>query len=104
MGVNPQQNAPTNQHPQLPFRRPQISSKREHKALNRSTLGGSRNTTMFNILERSLQLYGIYMGPEAPATSPLQELGPCGLGDADCMKLRWLLRQRDRVRIRAALG
>ena len=28
--------------PQLPFKRPQIPSYRDHKALNRATFGGSR--------------------------------------------------------------
>ena len=41
----------TNQHPQLPHKRPHIPTNRDHKAINRGTLGGSRNWTYSNSTE-----------------------------------------------------
>ena len=35
------------QHPQLPFKRPQIPSYRDHKALNRGTLGSQGTSQLF---------------------------------------------------------
>ena len=53
------------QHPQLPFKKPQIESNRDHKALNRGTLGGLGMEAGLGLLVqvgfRPVRVYGCYL-------------------------------------------
>ena len=55
--------------PQLPFKRPHIPTNRDHKALNRGTLGGLGKDSTRNRLERSLPA-SRSVSPRASASPP----------------------------------